>query len=321
MLEKVIFLGTGAGMPTKERNVSSLAVIFNKSGNFWLFDCGEGTQQQLHRAGLKLSKLKSIFISHLHGDHIFGLPGLLASRGLMGIKKDIDIFGPIGLENYLNKCFEYSKTFIPYNYKIYHIERDKYFKKNILCKIGVNTIYCALLNHQIDCFGYLIMEENIKRNIITKELEKLGINPGPIYSEIKKNSQITLGDGSVLKTDVFIKKSRKVKKICYCCDTMFSDNAIVLARRADLLIHEATFASNEREKATKSFHSTIEDAIKVAKHARARKLALTHISPRYKRGTKSEEGIDVLKNYLEEIGMGNSEIEIILAEDLLEIKI
>jgi len=107
MLKKIIFLGTGAGMPTIERNVSSLAVFLNDGGDFWLFDCGEGTQQQLFRAGLKLSKLKAIFISHLHGDHIFGLTGLLASRGLKGIKTGIDIFGPVGLVSYLESCLNY----------------------------------------------------------------------------------------------------------------------------------------------------------------------------------------------------------------------
>jgi len=321
MLEKVIFLGTGAGMPTKERNVSSVAVILNNSGDFWLFDCGEGTQQQVYRAGLKLSKLKTVFISHLHGDHIFGLPGLLASRGLMGIKKDINIFGPVGLVDYLNNCFEYSKTYIPYNYHIYQIEKDKYIKKNILWKIGDYTIYCAELNHQIDCFGYSIIEENIKINIITEKLKELRIKPGPIYNEIKKNNQVKLKDGRVLKKDDFIKKSRHVKKISYCCDTMFSENAIALSKKADLLIHEATFSSNEKDKAEKSFHSTIEDAIKIARYAKVKRLALTHISPRYKRETKNERDIELLRDYLEEINSGNSNIEMILAEDLSEVKI
>lgn len=321
MLEKVIFLGTGAGMPTKERNVSSMAVIFNNSGDFWLFDCGEGTQQQLYRAGLKLSKLKSIFISHLHGDHIFGLPGLLASRGLMGIKKDINIFAPIGLVNYLNNCFEYSQTYIPYNYHIYQIEKDKYIKNNILCKIGDFTVYCALLNHQIDCFGYSVVEEIVKKNIITEKLKELGVTPGPIYSEIKKNNQVTLKDGRVLVTDTLIKKSRHVKKICYCCDTMFSENSIALSGEADLLIHEATFSTNEQEKAEKNFHSTIRDALKVARHAKVKKLALTHISPRYKRDIKNERDTELLRDYLEEINTETRDIKIILAEDLSEIKI
>lgn len=316
MLKKIIFLGTGAGMPTIERNVSSLAVLLNDSGEFWLLDCGEGTQQQLLRVGLRLSKLKAIFITHLHGDHVFGLPGLLASRGLQGIKTGIDIFGPVGLEGYLNSCFNYSKTHIPYNCRIHQIEKEKYLTKKLLWKSDHFAVYSALLNHQIDCFGYCILNKQIKRNILTDKLLKLGIKPGPIYRQIKENIQVTLKDGRNLKSIDFIKETKHIKKISYCCDTMFSKNAIILSKDADLLIHEATFSSSERFEAEQSFHSTIEDAIKVGYNAGVKKIALTHISPRY---NKSAKNPDKWKLFKEEAVKKYPDV--ILAKDLMEIKI
>jgi len=316
MLEKVVFLGTGAGMPTKERNVASLAVILNDSGDFWLFDCGEGTQHRIGSVGLKLSKLKAVFITHLHGDHLFGLPGLLATRGLQGVERKIDLFGPIGLENYLDSCFDYSGTFIPYPYQIHHIEKEKFYTKRLLWKNGSDSVYCASLNHHIDCFGYSIFEKNIKRNILTDKLVRLGIKPGPVYMKIKEKKQITLEDGRILKTDAFVKESKNIKKICYCSDTLFSENAIKLSEDADLLIHEATFSSNEKIEAEKSFHSTIEDAIKIARCAKVKRLVLTHISPRYH---NSEENFHKWKIFKEEATRQYPGI--ILAEDFLEIKI
>jgi ribonuclease Z len=316
MLEKVVFLGTGAGMPTRDRNVASLAVILNNSGDFWLFDCGEGTQHRIGNVGLKLSKLKAVFITHLHGDHLFGLPGLLATRGLQGIERNIDIFGPIGLKGYLNSSFDYSGTYIPYSYQIHQIDKEKFNTKGLLWKNGSYSVYCASLNHHIDCFGYSIFEENIRRNILTDKLLKLRIKPGPIYRKIKEKKQITLEDGRILKTDNFVKESKNIKKICYCSDSLFSENAIMLSRDADLLIHEATFSSNERIEAEKSFHSTIEDAVKVARRANVKRLVLTHISPRYHKSENNFHKWNIFKEEATRQYPG-----IILAEDYLEIKI
>jgi len=117
---KVIFLGTSSGMPTLKRNVSSIALIFTNKNKLWLWDCGEGTQHQIQKTSLKVSKLEKIFISHLHGDHLFGLPGLLASRGLRGGKnqKKVQIFGPEGLDKYLKETLNITKTYIPYEIEI-----------------------------------------------------------------------------------------------------------------------------------------------------------------------------------------------------------
>lgn len=316
MMEKVILLGTSAGMPTHTRNVASLALVFSNPSHFWLFDCGEGTQQQIERAGLKLARLKNIFISHLHGDHIFGLPGLLATRGLQGNRASIHIFGPIGLQSYLDHCFHYSKTYIPYSYHVYSLQKENYLSKKLLWRDGNCSVYSAILEHQMDSFGYSIVQERIKRNIIVEKLLKLGIKPGPIYQKIKEEKQITLEDGRTIKRKDFVIESVDCKKFCYCSDTMFSKNAVTLSRNADLLVHEATFSSKEKFEAEQSFHSTVEDAARVASSANVKRLVLTHISPRYQKSVKNSNKWGKFKEEIDKLYP-----KIILAEDFLEIKI
>ena len=315
-MEKVIFLGTSAGIPTQNRNVSAVALTFKGTNEFWLFDCGEGTQRQIQKTNLKLSKLTNIFISHLHGDHIFGLPGLLATRGMLGIKSDINIFGPIGLGNYLKSSLECSHTYIPYFYQPYPIEKEKFTIKNMLWEKGDLTIYCALLNHQIDSFGFAVLKKNIKRNIMVEKLVKIGLTPGPAYKRFKEDGVIKLTDGKVLTNDEFMVESTNIQKVCYCGDTAFSTNAVTLSGGADLLIHEATFCADKEEKAREGSHSTIDDAIKVAKLAKVKKLALTHISPRYNNITEQCPAYEGLKERMSKEG-----IEIIPVDDFSEIAI
>lgn len=315
-MNKVIFLGTSAGMPTIERNLAAIALVFNSAREFWLFDCGEGTQRQILQTELKLSKLTNIFISHLHGDHIFGLPGLLATRGLQGNKKPINIFGPAGLDNYLENCLHYSSTYIPYPYHYHLIEKNKYSIPEKLMENGDLSVQCAILNHKIDSFGFAITQQSCKKNISVEKLINLGIQPGPIYKKFKENKIVHLKDGRILETKNFLKESVSSKKICYCGDTAFSQNAVDLSEKADLLIHEATFCAGDEEKAARAYHSTVGDAIKIARLGRVKKLALTHFSPRY--NEVSECNNESTKNVVE---LSINEPEIILAKDFLAISL
>jgi len=313
-MDKIVFLGTSAGMPTQERNVPALAMIFKSGSEFWLFDCGEGTQRQILQANLKLSRLSNIFISHLHGDHTFGLPGLLATRGLLGVKKPLNIFGPVGLDVFLKNNLDYSYTHIPYPYHFYPIEKTKFLTPHLLWEQGNIAIYCGVLNHNIDSFGFAIIEKNIKKNILREKLLDLAIPPGPVYKKFKESEMINLEDGRTLASADFVKETVTTKKVCYCGDTAFSQNAIVLSEGADILIHEATFSVQSKEKAIRSFHSTVEDALRVARLARVKKLVLVHISPRYNDVSGNFD------NYAQFSGIVSpGDPEIILAEDFMEI--
>ena len=318
-MDKIIFLGTSAGIPTLKRNVPALAMIFKAGNEFWLFDCGEGTQRQILQSNLKLSKLSNIFISHLHGDHTFGLPGLLATRGLIGVKKPVNIFGPVGLDSYLNNIMDYTRTHIPYSQHFFSIEKDKFLTPTLLWEKDNTSVYCAVLNHNIDSFGFAIIKERVQKNILIDKLLDLSIPPGPIYKKFKEDETVELEDGRVLKSSDFVRETITMKKVCYCGDTTFSPNAISLSEGADLLIHEATFSAHCKEKAIRSYHSTVEDAIEVAKLAKVKKLALTHISPRYDDFTNNPVQYNEFRKFEEKLNPDDPKI--ILTEDLMELAI
>ena len=315
-MDKVIFLGTSAGIPTLNRNVPAVALIFEGTNEFWLFDCGEGTQRQIQKTSLKLSKLTNIFISHLHGDHIFGLPGLLATRGMLGIKSEINIFGPVGLDDYLKSSFDYSHTYIPYSYHFYPIKKEEFTAENLFWEKEDTAVYYALHNHQIDSYGFDVVKRNIKRNILIGKLVKAGFRPGRPYTKFKEDGVVKLADGGVLTSEEFIVESANVKKFCYCGDTAFSPNAVSLSDGADLLIHETTFCADKKEKALEGYHSTVDDALKVAKLAKVKKLVLTHISPRYDNVTPQCREYDGLKEKMSKEGL-----KVVLAEDFGEMEI
>ncbi len=318
-MDKIVFLGTSAGIPTLKRNVPALAIVFAITNEFWLFDCGEGTQRQILQANLKLSKLSNIFISHLHGDHTFGLPGLLATRGLLGVKKPINIFGPVDLDNYLNNNIDCTRTHIPYSQHFFPIEKERFLAPNLFWEKDDISVYCAALNHNIDSFGFAIIKKHIQKNILIDKLLDINIPPGPIYKKFKENEIVELEDGRILKTSDFVKETITIKKICYCGDTAFSQNAVSLSEGADLLIHEATFSTHCKEKAIRSFHSTARDAIEVARLAKVKKLALTHISPRYDDLRNNPEKYTEFRKFGEKLSLGDPEI--ILVEDLMELTI
>ena len=318
-MNKIVFLGTSAGMPTLKRNVPALAMIFESGSEFWLFDCGEGTQRQILQANLRLSRLSNIFISHLHGDHTFGLPGLLATRGLLGVKKPINIFGPLGLDSFLKNNFDYSYTHIPYPLHFFPIKKDEFFTPTLLWERDDITVRCVALNHNIDSFGFAIIKKHIQKNILIDKLLDLNILPGPIYKKFKEDEMVELEDGRILRTSDFVKETIIIKKVCYCGDTTFSESAVSLSEGADLLIHEATFSTHCKEKAIRSYHSTVEDAIEVARLAKVKRLALIHVSPRYDDLTNNPEKYAQFRQFE---GKGCSdELEITLAEDLMELEI
>lgn len=274
----VLFLGTGAGMPAKLRNVTSIALkLLEERGAIWLFDCGEATQHQILHTSIKPRRIEKIFITHLHGDHIYGLPGLLSSRSFQGGESEVTLYGPKGLKEYVEISLTISQTYLKYPLKIVEIEEGIIFEDNEF------LVEARLLDHGIPSYGFRIVEKDRPGTLLAEKLLEAGIQPGPLYKKIKNGEQIVLEDGRVINPAEFLGSSQKGRIVTILGDTRKCEAAIGLAKDADLLIHEATFSAGEENLAFEYFHSTTTQAAMAAKLAGAKQLCLTHISSRYDR--------------------------------------
>ena len=272
---EITFLGTSSGVPTRSRNVSSVALRLPQRAEVWLFDCGEGTQHQLLRSEIKTSQIKRIFVTHMHGDHTFGLMGLLASCGLAGNAQETHIYGPPGLSEYLQACAKYSYVNFGSRLQIHTVQPGIVYEEREF------TVSCTLLKHRVPAYGYRIAEKDRPGRFDIDKAKALGIPPGPIYGELKQGKTITLSDGRIIKGTELCGEREIGRKVVYCTDTVFCDAAVELARDADVLIHEATFAHQDAELAFERLHSTSTMAAQVALLAGVKQLIMTHFSPRY----------------------------------------
>jgi ribonuclease Z len=255
---RIVFLGTSSGTPTRERNVSSLAIVADR--RVLLFDCGEGTQHQLLRAPVKSGAIEAIFISHLHGDHVYGLPGLLATLSMNGRTRPLDLIGPEGLREYVESMLRTS---------FHNPQFELRFAATPFVGDGFR-VESALLEHSIPSHGYLFIEDDHPGRFDLGKARALGIPPGPLYGEL-----VRARDPRVLGP------SRPGRRIAFCTDTRRCDASIELARGADVLIHESTYDESMSAEAHERFHSTCIDAAHVAAAAGVKRLLLTHFSARY----------------------------------------
>ena len=284
---EITFLGTSSGVPTRSRNVSSVALRLPQRAEVWLFDCGEGTQHQLLRSELKSSQIRRIFVTHMHGDHIFGLVGAIASSGLAGNAQKIDIYGPAGLEQYLKACAKYSYMNFGSRLKVHRVEPGLVYEDKDF------TVYCQLLKHRIPAYGYRIVERNRPGKFDIEKAKALKIPPGPVYGKLKQGTTVTLADGRRINGRDLCGEVEIGRKFVYCTDTVFCDAAVDLAQDADVLIHEATYAHQDAEMAFERLHSTTTMAAQVALLAGVKQLIMTHFSPRYAPGNNIQ--LDDLK--------------------------
>ncbi len=286
---EITFLGTSSGVPTRSRNVSAVALRLPQRSEFWLFDCGEGTQHQILRSPLGISGIEKIFITHMHGDHTYGLMGLLASCGLAGNGQKIDIYGPPGLDEYIKACCKYSYVSFGDRVSVHIIQ------PGIVYEDEEFTVTCSQLKHRVTAFGYRIAEKNRAGRFLVEKAINLGIAPGPIYGKLKRGEIVTLSDGRRINGKDLCEETEIGRKVVYCTDTVYCDNAIELARDADVLIHEATFAHQDAQLAFDRLHSTSTMAAQVALSAGVKQLIMTHFSPRYAPGNTLD-----INNLLEE---------------------
>jgi ribonuclease Z len=243
-----------------------------------LFDCGESTQHQILRSEVKISQLTRIFITHMHGDHIFGLMGLLASCGLAGKAQTIDIYGPPGLGDYLQACSRYSHTHFTNRVHVHTVSPGKVYED------GEYIVWCQLLKHRIPAYGYCVQEKDRPGRFNVAQAQALGIPEGPVYGRLKQGHTVTLEDGRTIRGGDLCGPDEPGRRFVYCTDTVYCDAAVDLAQNADVLIHEATFAHQDADMAFERLHSTSTMAAQVALGAKAKQLIMTHFSPRYAPG-------------------------------------
>lgn len=304
---KLIFLGTSAGRPTLVRNVTSIALLLPEPHHrFWLFDAGEGTQHQLLRTKLKLNKLEKIFITHMHGDHTYGLSGLLGSRTYYEGAGRLEIYGPPGIRSYLENVIERSELHLNYELEIREVEEGR-----LPIEDDRLTVETAELHHRIRCFGYRISERPRPGQLDLEKLAQLGAPPGPLYGKLKIGEDVLLPDGRTIRSADVVGEPAPGRVVTILGDTSPCETAVRLAEGADLLVHEATFDAGLEEKAIAYGHSTIAQAAETASQAKAKRLAVTHFSARY-----SEEDA-------ERFAAENRSIhpDIVAASDFMELQI
>jgi ribonuclease Z len=278
---RITFLGTSAGVPTRARNVSCVALRLAQRGEVWLFDCGEGTQHQLLRSDLNISQVTRIFITHMHGDHMLGLMGLLATCGMSGHARGIDIYGPRPLPDYVREVSRRTQFQPGYPLEVHEVKEGPIFEDDEY------SVACAPLKHRLPAFGYRVTEKDRVGHFDVERAKAEGIPPGPLYGRLKRGERVTLADGRTFEGADFCGPTIKGRSVVYCTDTTYCRTAVELSRGADLLIHEATFADADEGLAVRSTHSTASMAGRVGMEAGARRLLLTHFSPRYFPGNQT----------------------------------
>ncbi len=266
-------LGISAGSPTPTRHVSSMAVVMD--GRVVLFDCGEGTQYQLMRAPFRWGRIEAIFISHLHGDHCYGLPGLFGSLTLHAHEQPLVVYGPAPIRRYLESVIETTRLHLTFPLSIIEIEEGE------IAREPGWSVHARKLEHSVETFGYRLVEDDQPGGLNIDRARELGVPDGPLLGRLKRGEDVALDDGVVVHSAQVLGPPRAGRVFGYCLDTRPCENAVLLARGASLLVHEATYGEEHAEEARSRGHSTAAEAARTAARAGARQLLLTHFSPRY----------------------------------------
>lgn len=272
---KVILLGTGGAIPTLRRSLP--AVALHREGDLFLFDCGEGTQIQIARASLNPGKLFAVFLSHLHGDHVTGVPGLLMTIMHQSREKPLLIFGPPGTKEFITmirKCLGFNPT---YHLDIQEISEGRFYAEADF------WMEAAEVDHKPKTFAFSLQEKPRPGRFFPEKARELGVPEGPLFGKLQSGETLTLPNGTVVTPDMVMGPPRSGRKFVYVTDTRPCPAVVRIAEEADLLIHEGMFASDMEKEAHKKGHSTIAQAARIAREARAKKLVITHISQRYVR--------------------------------------
>lgn len=272
----VTILGCGSAMPTTLHNPSSQLVDANEK--LFMVDCGEGTQLQMRRFKTHMSKLHSIFISHLHGDHIFGLPGLISTLSLLGRKTDLNIYAHAEIGCLLNPLISYLGQHLSYKINIVPIEPKK--ELQLIFESRTLNVFAFPLRHRMPTSGFLFREKEQPRHIIRQMIDFYGI---PVHQirRIKEGEDFVTPDGTIVKNEILTHPAAPPRAYAYCSDTAFCPEIVPYIADVDVLYHEATFAESESARAKATFHSTARQAAEIARAANVKKLIIGHFSSRY----------------------------------------
>jgi len=284
---RLVFFGTGGSWPSPERNVVSIGVQMDDE--IILMDCGEGTQRQIMKSNMSFMKIKKIFITHFHGDHFLGLPGLIQTMALNGRKSPIYIYGPKGTVNTMNSLLNIGFYNLGFPIFLHELADGDMVSENDF------SVVCIKADHSIPALSYSIIEKSKKR-IKKKKADSLNLTHREL--EVLRNKGEIIKDGRVIKIDEVSQQSRDGRKIVYSGDTRPFGRFVKFSKNADVLIHESTVESSLEEKANKHGHSSARQAGEIAKSAYVEKLFLVHLSARYK---DSKPILDEAKNIFENV--------------------
>lgn len=295
---EILFLGTSSMVPTKQRNHSG--ILLSYKAETILMDCGEGTQRQIKIAGVKPAKITRLLISHWHGDHVFGIPGLMSTMGADKEGLLLKIYGPPGTKKYLEHLFQSFAAKDIITHEIHEV------KEGIIAETEDFLLLAHRLQHSVPCFGYSFQEKDRLR-IDTAKAKKLGLIEGPLLGQLQQGKEITLKGKKITAEEVTYLVPGK--KVSYIADTVPCEGANKLAENADLLISEGTHLDEIKEKTEKYMHLTVKQAALIASENNAKKLVITHLSQRYK---SSADIITEARTYFD-----NS----VVAEDFMKVKV
>jgi ribonuclease Z len=269
----VTILGNNSALPMHDRHPTSQ--VLTMDDQTFLIDCGEGTQVQMNRFKIRRSRINNIFISHLHGDHYFGLFGLLNSLSLISRTEDLHLFAPAPLESILKEVFRVADTKLSYPLFFHPLEQEGQIWEGSKATVSAFRVF-----HRIDCWGFLFREKEKQRKVDIEKAREYGV-PSSFYPSLKEGADYTRNDGVLVKNQSVTKPAPHARSYAYCADTLYQPSLCDIICDADLVYHESTYLEDQAEKAKNRFHSTASQAAAIARQAGAKRLLLGHFSSKY----------------------------------------